>query len=499
MPLSKKQKQEPQPKTPVKLTRAEKKEIQAIIRKYKGDGRPHSAQESIPYEAMYQDGVCRVTANTFSKCIEFLDISYQLAQADTKTAVFENLCDLYNYLDASIHVQFSFVNRKIDPKQYAKSFEIKAQGDDFDDIRAEYSGILQDQLVNGNNGLQKRKFLTFTIEADSLKMARARLRRIETDLLGYFRTMGAVAWVLDAKERLEVMHSIFHPDGEPFQFDWKWLAPSGLSTKDFIAPSSFRFGNARMFGLGGKYGAVSFLQILSPELSDEMLADFLNTENGIVVNLHVQAIDQGEAIKTVKRKITDLDAMKIQEQKRAVRSGYDMDILPSDLATYGQDAKELLKTLQSRNERMFQITFLVLNTADTRQKLENEIFWASGVAQKYNNSLVQQFPCPAGLPAGTGPYEQPAAGGQPHQNRAFFDDFQRGRVRPVRDAGAFSGRQRHVLRHQRQDRQHDYAGQKTGALPQRFEAGDARQRQVHELQIRDFERVPLYAGRRVYL
>ena len=383
--MSEKQRNEP----PVKLTRAEKREIQAIIRKYKGDGKAHSAQASIPYQAMYPDGICRVTANTFSKCIEFADISYQLAQADTKTAIFENLCDLYNYLDASIHVQFSFVNRKTDPKQYAKSFEIKAQGDDFDDIRAEYSGILQDQLVRGNNGLTKRKFLTFTIEADNLKMARARLTRIETDLLGYFKTMGAVAHVLDAKERLEVLHGVLHPDAEPFQFEWKWLAPSGLSTKDFIAPSSFRFGNSRMFGLGGKYGAVSFLNILSPELSDEMLADFLNTENGIVVNLHVQAIDQSEAIKTVKRKITDLDAMKIQEQKRAVRSGYDMDILPSDLATYGQDAKELLKTLQSRNERMFQITFLVMNTADTRQKLENDVFWVAGVAQKYNCSLVR--------------------------------------------------------------------------------------------------------------
>ena len=290
--MSKKQKNETSAKAPVKLTRAEKKEIQAVIRKYKGDGKPHSAQVSIPYEAMYQDGVCRVTPRTFSKCIEFTDISYQLAQADTKTAIFENLCDLYNYLDASIHVQFSFINRKIDPKQYAKSFEIRAQGDDFDDIRSEYSDILQDQLVNGNNGLMKRKFMTYTIEADSLKMARARLRRIETDLLGYFKSMGASAWGLDAKQRLEVMHSIFHPDGEPFSFDWKWLAPSGLSTKDFIAPSSFRFGNARMFGLGGKYGAVSFLQILSPELSDEMLADFLNTENGIVVNLHVQAIEK---------------------------------------------------------------------------------------------------------------------------------------------------------------------------------------------------------------
>lgn len=188
--MSKKQKNETSAKAPVKLTRAEKKEIQAVIRKYKGDGKPHSAQASIPYEAMYQDGVCRVTPRTFSKCIEFTDISYQLAQADTKTAIFENLCDLYNYLDASIHVQFSFINRKIDPKQYAKSFEIRAQGDDFDDIRSEYSDILQDQLVNGNNGLMKRKFMTYTIEADSLKMARARLRRIETDLLGYFKSMG---------------------------------------------------------------------------------------------------------------------------------------------------------------------------------------------------------------------------------------------------------------------------------------------------------------------
>ncbi len=303
-------------------------------------------------------------------------------------------------------------------------------------------------------------------------MARARLRRIETDLLGYFKTMGAVAhgcWT--RKNVWKSCTAYFHPDAEPFQFDWKWLAPSGLSTKDFIAPSSFRFGNARMFGLGGKYGAVSFLNILSPELSDEMLADFLNTENGIVVNLHVQAIDQSEAIKTVKRKITDLDAMKIQEQKRAVRSGYDMDILPSDLATYGQDAKELLKTLQSRNERMFRLTFLVLNTADTRQKLENDVFWAAGVAQKYNNALVrldyqQEQGLMSSLPLGASHIKIERS----------LDHFQRGRVRPVCDAGAFSGRQRHVLRHQRQDRQHDYAGQKTGALPQRIEAGDAGQR-----------------------
>ena len=105
--------------------------------------------------------------------------------------------------------------------------------------------------------------------------------------------------------------------------------------------------------MGKKYGAVSFLQILAPELNDRLLADFLDMESSLIVSMHIQSVDQVKAIKTVKRKITDLDRSKIEEQKKAVRAGYDMDIIPSDLATYGSEAKKLLQDLQSRNERMF--------------------------------------------------------------------------------------------------------------------------------------------------
>lgn len=66
-----------------------------------------------------------------------------------------------------------------------------------------------------------------------------------------------------------------------------------------------------------------------------------------------------------------------------------MDIIPSDLATYGGEAKNLLRDLQSRNERMFLLTFLVVNFADTRQKLENNVFQSAGVAQKYNCALIR--------------------------------------------------------------------------------------------------------------
>lgn len=372
-----------------KLTRAEKKQIAEVIRQAKGDGKTHTAQQTIPYLQMYPDGICRITEKRYSKSIVFEDINYQLAQADEKTAIFENWCDFLNYFDASVSVQLSFINQGTLKEQAEKAIDIPPQQDAFNSIRTEYADMLKAQLSKGNNGLVKHKYITFTIEADNLAAAKARLARIETDALNNFKVLGVSARPMTGYDRLKTLHGVFHPEGEPFRFSFDWLAPSGLTTKDFIAPSSFRFGEGRYFRMGRKLGAASFLEILAPELNDRMLADMLDMETGVIVNLHIRSIDQTEAIKTVKRKITDLDKMKIEEQKKAVRSGYDMDIIPSDLATFGAEAKNLLQDLQSRNERMFLLTFLVVNMADTKRKLENDIFAAAGIAQKYNCRLTR--------------------------------------------------------------------------------------------------------------
>ena len=374
---------------PRKLSRAEKKQIAEVIRQAKGDGKAHTAQQTIPYITMYPDGICKVTDKKYSKSIAFEDINYQLAQADDKTAIFENWCDFLNYFDASVSVQLSFINQGARKEKAQAAIEIPAQDDAFNSIRREYADMLKNQLEKGNNGLEKCKYITFSIEADNLAAAKARLSRIETDVLNNFKVLGVTARPMNGQERLNVLHGIFHPEGEPFHFSWDWLVPSGLTTKDFIAPSSFRFGDGRTFRMGRKLGAVSFLEILAPELNDRMLSDILDLENGIIVNLHIRSIDQSEAIKTIKRKITDLDKMKIEEQKKAVRSGYDMDIIPSDLATFGSEAKNLLQDLQSRNERMFLLTFLVVNMADTKRKLDNDVFATAGFAQKNNCALTR--------------------------------------------------------------------------------------------------------------
>ena len=374
-----------------RLSRADRRQIEAAIaRANRTDRKEKSAQDSIPYERMWPDGICRVADGHYTKTIQFQDINYQLSQNEDKAAIFEGWCDFLNYFDSSIQFQLSFLNLAASEETFARAINIPLQGDDFDTIRVEYMTMLQNQLAKGNNGLIKTKYLTFGVDADSLKAAKPRLERIETDILNNFKRVGVAAEALDGKARLAQLHGIFHMDEQvPFRFEWEWLAPSGLSTKDFIAPSSFEFRTGKQFRMGKKYGAVSFLQILAPELNDRMLADFLDMESSLIVSLHIQSVDQIKAIKTVKRKITDLDKSKIEEQKKAVRAGYDMDIIPSDLATYGAEAKKLLQDLQSRNERMFLVTFLVLNTADNPRQLDNNIFQASSIAQKYNCQLTR--------------------------------------------------------------------------------------------------------------
>ena len=390
---------------PVQRRRPDK----SVARQEKQRRRVLSAQDTIPYREMAKDGICRVHDNLYSKTIRFFDLNYQLAQAEDKDAIFEGWCEFLNYFDFTIHVQLSFVNHHSATLEFDHSIQIKPQYDQFDDLRQEYSNMLREQLEKGNNGLVRTKYITFAIEADSIRVARPKLERIEADILNNFKVLGVVAYPLNGVERLRLMYEFFNPDSQtPFDFSYDMVLKSGMSTKDFIAPTSFRFRKARDFSMGDRLGAASYLQIIAPELSDRMLADFLDMDRDIMINMHIQSIEQSEAIKMVKSKVSDIQKMKIEEQKKAVRSGYDMDIIPSDLNTYSGEAQRLLEDLQSRNERLFLVTVVFLNTERSRRELDLALLQTAGIAQKYNCALrrldyMQETGMVASLPLGWNP------------------------------------------------------------------------------------------------
>ncbi len=163
---------------------------------------------------------------------------------------------------------------------------------------------------------------------------------------------------------------------------------AGLDVKDVSAPTSFSF-QSRTFTMGGMHCAMSFLNVTAAELSDELLKDFLDTDSSQIISMHIHAIDHNRALKMVKQALTEINRSKIEEQKKAVRAGYDMDILPSALVTDGEAAQSLLKELEGNDEHMFLVTFLVLNTGRTKQELENNVFHTTSLALKHHCYLCR--------------------------------------------------------------------------------------------------------------
>ena len=347
-----------------------------------------SAQQSIPYVAMHPDGVCQLPGGLYTKTVEYEDINYSVASTEDQSAIFSGWSSFLNYFDSALPVQLSFINRRShSTSRY--HVNIPAQADDFDSIRGEFVGMLKRQIARSNNGIERSKYITFGVPAEGIAAARPRLDRVEADVMGNLHRLGVPSSPLDGRERLALLHGQMHPGRrEPFRFSWADISRTGMGTKDFITPSGgFDFRGSRFFRVGGFWGAASYLQILASELSDRLLREILELDAELTVTMHIQTVDQLKAIKTIKGKISDIDKMKVEEQKKAVRAGYDMDILPPDLITFSKDAAELLGDLQSRNERMFLLTFTVINLAPTRQRLENDVFTVSGIAQKYNCAL----------------------------------------------------------------------------------------------------------------
>lgn len=359
--------------------------FQRILSLFKSQKKDDSVQAVLPYDTLFKDGICK-SGRKYTKTIQYYDITYQLAKAEDKEKILESWCGFLNYFDSSVFFQLTFLNQTSLENEFEKAIQIPDRQDGFDRIRKEYGDMLKEQLAKGNNGISKTKYITFGIEADTYKVAKSRLERMETDILSNFKKLGVRAYGLNGKERLSLLHDCLHEnDSQRFSFQWEDIVNTGLSTKDMIAPNSFVFSKSgKTFKIGDRWAAASFLNITAADIFDEFLMKLLDLDDSLIINFHIQTLDQIQAIKQIKRIITDIEAMIIDEQKKAVRSGYDYDHIPNNLVLYSEEAKKLLEKLQNHDERLFLVTVLLTHTAKTREQLENNIFQTASVIQQKN-------------------------------------------------------------------------------------------------------------------
>ena len=373
----------------VGLTFSEKKRLVELRRIFAGNGKeqekPDTAQKTITFRKMFRDGICQVTHNFYTKMVEFYDINYDLLEVEDQGDILEEYSKLINYFDPSIKFELFLFNRQVNEQALAEQFDISLQDDDFDDIREEYTQMLKHQSAKGNNGIIKSKYLIFGVESTGYKEAKNKLNNIEKDVIRNLNNIGTNARSLDGKGRLRILHEYFNQGTmEPFRFSFKELSESG---KDYIAPPGFDFRYPSRFKSGSMYGSVHYLDIIAPKFTDELIKHLLDIDANLTISMHMQTEDPVKAIKKLKAVISNIQKMKIEEQKKAVRSGYDMDILPTDIVTYEKDTLEFLDDLNTSNQKMINMTFLITCYGRTKRELESLMQRVSGIIQQANCDL----------------------------------------------------------------------------------------------------------------
>ena len=372
-----------------------KKELEKAVKKAKVKGDiPESAQDTIPYRVPYEDGIFESDKGYFTQTIAFEDITYQLLDNDPKNILFERWCTLINYFNPDIHFQFNYGNMEMDRDTYAKDFVIEQQPDAYNVVRKEYSDMLIGQFAKGTNNLKKERYVTYGIYAKDYRSAKLKMAKISKQIEKYLRKFNSRCRILNGYERLELLFRIFHPaTKEKFMWNWDMPVNTGLSSKDFIAPSSFSFKSGpelnatRYFRSGDRVGAVSYLQVFASDMEDRIIADMLNLGSNLWISIHSKAMSRKEALDYAKGNVTDIQAMIITNQKQAVRNGYDMDMLPPELETYRDAGDKLYRDIQRKNEQMYHTTITVVQTAATRKELEENIFELNGILSAYQCRL----------------------------------------------------------------------------------------------------------------
>lgn len=333
---------------------------------------------------MFEDGICEVIDGFYSKTIKFSDINYQIAKREDQVEIFSKYCEFLNYFDSTIPVQITIVNRAIDKADFKNQMFLKKRNDRLDVYRDEYNQMLHDKALEGQNSILREKYLTFSSFAADHETAITTLARIETDVLNNFKSLGCDTKTMSGTERLELLHNVFLQHKHPFSFKYDYLVSSDLKTKDFIAPDSFDFSDKSRFEFGDRFGQVLYLKDLPPDLSDKLLSEISDLPINMLINIHINSVEQDKALDLVKQKISFMEQQKIDEQKKALKAGYDVDMIPYELKYSLNEAEELLDDLQNKNQRMFRATIIIFTSADSLEKLDDNIYQISSVARKNN-------------------------------------------------------------------------------------------------------------------
>lgn len=344
---------------------------------------PKSVQDTIPYLGVYKNGIIETTEGYFTKTYSLEDVDFKTASDEAEDDIYKTFGELINTFNDTMLVQFTIDNKRINKQQFEKEILTKMRGDSLDELREENNQILLDKLNEGRSNMQHPKYMTVSVEAESIEDAIGIFSRMDTEISSTIKKItNAETDSLNLTERLSMLYDMLNRDGTIFYrkgnvsgketetFNLNHIHKRGLTSKDVIAPMSMAF-YPRYIRLGKRYARI--LQLSEPiptELSTDMLADLTELPLDMVTTLNLQPVEPGQARKMVRKQLTKAKKDMSEAQKSATKGGYSIDLISDDTKNAYEDAEILKEEITHGNQKMFLTTLLVMIYADSKEELD---------------------------------------------------------------------------------------------------------------------------------
>ncbi len=361
-----------------------------------GQRLPRTIQETIPYKQVYKNGIIETTEGYFTKSYMLEDVDFKTSAEDISQMIFDTFGKLINTFDSNMLVQFTVNNKRINKRDFEKTILTKMKGDDLDELREENNQVLRDKLKEGKSNMQHLKYMTISIESDSIDDVIGQFSRLDTEVSTTIKKIsGGETAPMTLMERLEVLYNMMNRDSEyPFycrasidnvereSFNLQWMKKQGLSTKDLIGPACMQFG-PNYFKLDQKYARVLFLSNIPTRLSTDMIADVTELPLDIVTNLNIQPIEQEKAIKLVQRQLTKTKKDVMDAQKTAAKNGYSSELIPESVKDAYEEASILMDEVTHGDQKCFLVSVLIMLYADSKEELEKDTKTIQSTVEKH--------------------------------------------------------------------------------------------------------------------
>lgn len=357
---------------------------------------PHTVQESIPYQSIYKNGIIETIPNCYTKSYLLGDANFSIASSEEQDHIFEKYQHFLNMFAPETRFQITVFNRRVDEQKIAEEILFKHRNDGLNEYRDEVNEILKNNLSEGKNNLVREKYLTVCQECEDVETAASNFTRLDAEISASLKKINdREISPMTIEERLNLLYDIYNIDS-PISFNAKAtfgeeesqffsldsLTKYGITSKDFIGPSSIQFKTDYCL-IGEKYVRVLFVATYPSFMSTDFLSAVTDTQFNMLTSISYESTHQDKAMKMLKNQMTSINANIINEQKRAARGGYSGAVISPTLQKSKEVAEKLIDDMTSRDQKLYNTTVTIAVFADSLEELNKNTNTIISIAGKY--------------------------------------------------------------------------------------------------------------------